>query len=72
MLERAGTAGDECARVAKNDCLTMLRHTNNALSQMMGADSAQPLTETALGHVARVFADNPSGGARNKWTPELQ
>jgi hypothetical protein len=49
----------------------MLRHTCDALSQMMGAGGAQPLSETALGQVARVIAGNPSGGARNRWTPEL-
>jgi hypothetical protein len=57
---------DEC-----ENCLTMLRHTNDALSQMVGAGGAQPLTETALGHMARVLAHNPSGGARNKWLAEL-
>jgi hypothetical protein len=49
----------------------MLRQTNDALTQMVGATGAQPLTETALRHVARVLAGNPSGGARNTWTPEL-
>jgi hypothetical protein len=38
---------------------------------MMGAGGSQPLTETALGQVARVLADNLSGGTRNTWTPEL-
>jgi hypothetical protein len=38
---------DEC-----DNCLTILRHTNNARAQMMGAGGAQPLAETALRHVA--------------------
>jgi hypothetical protein len=38
---------------------------------MMGAGGGEPLTETALGHVARVLAHDPSGGARSKWPAEL-